>query len=167
MHATLAYPATLTPDEDGRLIVRFPDLPEALTDGADEAEALREACDALSEALLQRVVRGEPIPLPRRLRKGDYQVAPYPNVALKLMLSHVSATVAHPATTLVRALGVDHKEARRLLDPKQPSKADRLSDALAALGYMTTTRLYRAAERGRVDDETDWLGSVARREERA
>ena len=163
MSPILAFAATLTPDEDGRLVVHFPDLPEALTDGADEAEALREASDALSEALLQRLARGEGIPRPRRPRKGEYQVAPYPNVALKMMLSHVSTTVEHPAATLARNLDVDHKEARRLLDPAQPSKADRLSDALAALGYLTTTRLYRVADHGRVEEETDWFGSVAAR----
>ena len=40
-----SYPARLEPDGEGRLVVHFPDLPEALTDGADEAEALTEAAD--------------------------------------------------------------------------------------------------------------------------
>jgi predicted RNase H-like HicB family nuclease len=35
--------ARLEPDEEGRFFVHFPDLPEALTDGADEAESLAEA----------------------------------------------------------------------------------------------------------------------------
>ena len=35
------YPVILEPDEDGRPVVTFPDLPGAVTDGADEAEALR------------------------------------------------------------------------------------------------------------------------------
>lgn len=160
MTPTLAFPATLTPDEDGRFVVHFRDLPEALTDGADEAEALREASDALSEALLQRLDRDAPIPRPSRPRKADYQVAPYPNVALKLMLGHVSAAVDSPAATLARALGVDHKEARRLLDPRHPSKANRLCDALAAFGFMATTHLYRMAGRGRIDDEPDWVRAV-------
>ena len=46
-----SYPAKLEPDADGRLAAHFPALPEALTDGADEAEALRELVDCLSEAL--------------------------------------------------------------------------------------------------------------------
>jgi hypothetical protein len=44
------FPARLEPDEEGRLVVHFPDLPDALTDCADEAEALAEAVDCLSEA---------------------------------------------------------------------------------------------------------------------
>ena len=31
-----AYPFTLTPDEDGRIVVGFPDVQGASTDGADE-----------------------------------------------------------------------------------------------------------------------------------
>ena len=46
-----SFPARLEPDEEGRLVVHFPDLPEALTEGADEAEALAEASDCLSTAL--------------------------------------------------------------------------------------------------------------------
>ena len=42
-----SYPAKLEPDADGRLVVHFPALPEALTDGADEAEALRSSSDKL------------------------------------------------------------------------------------------------------------------------
>jgi antitoxin HicB len=56
------YPATLEPDKEGRVLVRFADLPEALTDGADFGEALFEAADCLSEALASRIVDGEEIP---------------------------------------------------------------------------------------------------------
>jgi antitoxin HicB len=55
------YPARLEPQEDGSLLVQFLDLPEALTDGADRAEALAEAADCLSEALAGRIHRGEEI----------------------------------------------------------------------------------------------------------
>jgi predicted RNase H-like HicB family nuclease len=55
--ASHAYPATITPDEDGRYVVRFPDLTGAVTDGATLAEALSEASDALSEALAAAIDR--------------------------------------------------------------------------------------------------------------
>ena len=81
-----SYPATLEPDEDGRLVVHFPGLPEALTDGADEAEALREAADCLSEALASRIVDGEEIPAPAPLAANQHLVSPDPTIALKVAL---------------------------------------------------------------------------------
>jgi antitoxin HicB len=41
------FPARLEPDEEGRLVVHFPDLPEALSGGADESEALAQAAGLL------------------------------------------------------------------------------------------------------------------------
>ena len=62
-----AYPADIRADDDGRFVVKFPDLPEALTDGATFDEALLEASDCLSEALAGRLVGKEPIPKPSPL----------------------------------------------------------------------------------------------------
>src|SRR5205807_7593083 len=86
MRMICTYPARLEADEDGRLVVHFPDLPEALTDGADEPEALAEAADCLSEALAARIVNDEDIPTPSRLRRGQHLVAPDPTMALKAAL---------------------------------------------------------------------------------
>src|SRR5437762_13211869 len=80
------YPARLEPDEEGRPVVHFPDLPEALTDGADEAEALLEASDCLSEALAGRINRRDDIPSPSPLRQGMQPVEPEPTIALKAAL---------------------------------------------------------------------------------
>jgi len=40
MRHELAYPATFTPDEGGRILVRFVDLPHTATDGKDRVEAM-------------------------------------------------------------------------------------------------------------------------------
>lgn len=45
------YPVTLTPN-DGTVLVTFVDVPEAITFGANEAEALALAVDALETGLL-------------------------------------------------------------------------------------------------------------------
>ncbi len=44
------YPVTMTPD-DGTVLVTFPDVPEAITFGMDEDEALLNAIDALETGL--------------------------------------------------------------------------------------------------------------------
>ena len=59
-----AYPATLTREADGRVVATFLDVPEALTDGAGETEALREAQDALAAALAGYVQARRAIPQP-------------------------------------------------------------------------------------------------------
>ncbi|MCC2665482.1 MAG: type toxin-antitoxin system HicB family antitoxin [Geminicoccaceae bacterium] len=43
----LAYPVVLEPDDNGTLLVTFPDVPEAVTFGEDEGDALKRAVDAL------------------------------------------------------------------------------------------------------------------------
>ena len=59
----LAYPVRLERHPD-TVIVTFPDIPEALTEGATEDEALAEAKDCLVAALGGYVQDGRPIPVP-------------------------------------------------------------------------------------------------------
>lgn len=57
------YPVILTPD-DGTLLVTFPDVPEAITFGENEEEALLNAVDALETALSFYVDARKPLPEP-------------------------------------------------------------------------------------------------------
>jgi antitoxin HicB len=57
------YPVTLTPDGD-TLLVTFADVPEAITFGADEDEALLHGIDALETALSFYVTARKPLPQP-------------------------------------------------------------------------------------------------------
>ena len=128
-----SYPATLELATDGRLLVHFPALPEALTDGADEAEALREAADCLSEALASRIVDGEEIPPPGLVASGQYLVSPDPTIALKAALYEALRRRDMTVADLAERLGMDWHQAARLIDPKRSSKLTSLSAALNAL----------------------------------
>ena len=55
-------PARLQRTGVDEIVVSFRDLPECLTSGADEAEALAEASDALEEAIAGRIDDRESIP---------------------------------------------------------------------------------------------------------
>ena len=129
----LAYPATIRRDSGGRYLVRFRDLPEALTDGATKQDALREASDALSEALAARMIAGEEIPLPSAPRGQDYRIAPEATITLKAGLYKALKELHLSIADLARRLKIDHREARRLLDPRHPTKLPRLRTALAAV----------------------------------
>lgn len=72
MHHDFTYPVTLTPDEiDGGFVVTFADLPEAITQGENIADALAQAADALAEAVAGRIRQGEDIPQPSRPATGQ------------------------------------------------------------------------------------------------
>ena len=136
------FPARLERDEEGRLVVHFPDLPEALTDGADEAEALAEAADCLSEALAGRINRGEEIPPPSRLRRGQHWVAPDPMMALKAALYSALRARKMTVADLARRLDIDDRKAARLIDPRAASRLNDLEVALSALGYAIAIELH-------------------------
>ncbi len=130
-----AYPAKLRKGRDGRITVFFRDLPEALSDGSDEAEALANAADALSEALMARIADNEQVPSPSAPIRREYQIAPEPTVAAKAALHQIVREKKISAAELARRLKIDHKEARRMLDPKHRTKLPRLAEALRATGH--------------------------------
>ena len=136
-----SFPARLESDEAGRFVVHFPDLPEALTDGGDVPEALTEAADCLSEALAGRINRGEEIPPPSRLRRGQHLVAPEPTMALKAALYSALRARGMTIPDLARRLAIDDRQAARLIDPRAASKLTNLDAALSALGYTIAIEL--------------------------
>lgn len=130
-----SFPAALQRQADGSFLVRFPDLPEALTDGATEAEALAEAADCLSEALAGRIRRGEPVPTPSPVAGNMHPVVPDATIALKTALYSVLRDRGMTGADLARDLRIDERKAARLVDPRAASSLASLEDALAALGY--------------------------------
>ena len=141
---TLAYPVTLETDSAGRVLVLFPDFPEAATDGADRAEALAEAPDCLQEAIAGRLARREPVPSPSPAR-GRPTVVPGAIIAAKAALHTVLRDAALTNTALAERLGVAEGEVRRLLDPRHASKIARLEAALGALGQRLEIAVRPAA----------------------
>jgi antitoxin HicB len=130
------YPARFEAQPDGSFLVRFPDLPEALTDGTDYADALTQASDCLSEALAARINRDEELPPPSPLRRGAHPIAPEPTMALKAALYGALRTRKLTVSELARRLDVEYRQAARLVDPRCASKLTSLEAALEALGYQ-------------------------------
>jgi antitoxin HicB len=148
---TLAWRATLVADEEGRIQVRFPNFPEALTDGAHEAEALAEAADCLAEAVAARIADSEDLPAPSAVRRGMYAVPLPPLLAYKAALFSAMRRDGASKSELARRLGIDERDIRRLLDPKyQGSKVERLHAALAACGVAAQITLVQSSRRERL-----------------
>ena len=60
----LNYPVRLIPGEEGLVLVVFPDLPEAVSCGEGEDEAIARAGDVLDIILASYRAEGRPIPRP-------------------------------------------------------------------------------------------------------
>ena len=133
MTQNLAWPTELQPQEDGSILVSYPDIPEALTEGETEAEALAEAQDCLIAALGGYVGarRGIPRPSPARGRA----VVPLPALpAAKVALYGAMRAECVSNSELAARLGVTEGAVRRLLDLEHRSHIGQIEVALGALG---------------------------------
>ena len=143
---TAAYAANFLPEKDGKgFHVRFQDLPEALTEGADFTDTLAQAADCLAEAIAGRIVRGDVIPAPSKLKRGQHPVSVPLYLAPKLALYLAMREKGVNNSVLARRLGVDERVIRRMLDPVHASKPASIQAALAALGKQVTIEIRDAA----------------------
>ncbi|HUC62626.1 MAG TPA: type II toxin-antitoxin system HicB family antitoxin [Alphaproteobacteria bacterium] len=130
-----AYPAALAAAEEGGFVVSFRDVPEAITQGDDEAEALSEGVDALDEAIAARIKHGDDIPPPSPVKHGERLVAVPALTAAQAVLYLAMREQGVTKSELARRLGTTPREAARLTDPRHPSKIARIEAALAVLGH--------------------------------
>ncbi|MCC7275804.1 MAG: hypothetical protein IT561_24250 [Alphaproteobacteria bacterium] len=131
-----AYPCTVDPpDETNRILVAFPDVPEAGDDGATEAEALAGAAGSLVAALQGYVERKRDIPSPSKPKRGQRTIALPALVAAKLELYRAVRERRVSNVALAKLLGLSSEnEARRLLDLEHNSRIAQVEAALAMLG---------------------------------
>ena len=143
-----AYPARLTLDEDGRILIEFPDFPFAATDAADMEDVGTQGTDCLEEALAVCIDEGLPIPVPPDdldswpfdKSSGDPDdwgravLTPGPVIAAKAALYQAVRDAGITKVALAAQLEIGEKEVRRMLDPRHPTKIQTIDRALAALG---------------------------------
>ena len=139
------YPAQFTRDKGGSLMVRFRDLPEAITNGRDVADAIEQAADCLQEDLAGRLVRREAIPRPSKLRRGERRIPVAMYLAPKLALFRAMERSGVNNSELARRLGVTELIVRRMLNPKHETKAGKIEAALRALGKEVVVHVSDAA----------------------
>ena len=145
---TFVYHARFEPGEDHGIVVSFPDVPEAITEGDDEADAYAQAEEALGLALLTYPARGLPLPRAKAHRgEGLVPVAVEAEVAAKLAVIEAVRTSGISKSEFARRIGKDEKEARRILDPKHPTKLTTLTAALRELGQRLVIGVESVAHR--------------------
>ncbi len=143
---TFVYPAKFERgDNSGVLVVTFRDVPEAITQGNGEKDALWQAADCLEEAIAGRIADGREIPKASRAVRGERLIPLPAPMAAKAALYLAMKEAGMSNVQLARKLGCDEREVRRLLDPRHPTKLPRVKEALEVLGKRLVVSVEEAA----------------------
>ena len=134
------YPVTLTPDGD-TVLVSFVDVPEAITFGADEEEALLQAIDALETALSFYVEARKPLPVASKPKRGQRTVRPSALEGAKLGVYQAMTEQGIKKAELARRLGWHTPQVDRLFDLRHASRLDQIEAAAHALGRRLEVRV--------------------------
>lgn len=130
----LDYPVILEAQPEGGFVVTFPDIPEAITQGEDEDEALLYAIDALETALSFYVDDRKPLPTPSKPKRGQQTVRPSALECAKLGVYQAMTEQGIKKSELARRLGWHMPQVDRLFDLRHASRFDQIEAAARALG---------------------------------
>jgi len=97
----MRYPALFTTADEGGFVVTFRDIPEAITQGDTEAEAMEMAEDVLVSSMDFYFDDGRPVPPPSKAQSGERLVELPASVAAKVLLKN--EMLAQHARTLSQA----------------------------------------------------------------
>ncbi|MFZ0301614.1 MAG: type II toxin-antitoxin system HicB family antitoxin [Terracidiphilus sp.] len=127
------YPVNLR--KDGKFIlVTFPDIPEAITQGSNRTEALEMAKEALKLSMEFYFEDMRPVPPSSAPRRGQPVVELPLSVAAKVLLLNEMVRQKVRPIDLARRIGTTKQEVNRLTNLKHTTKIDRIDAALRALG---------------------------------
>ncbi len=135
------FPVVLDPQPEGGFVVIFPNVPEAITQGEDEDEALLVAVDALETALSIYVDARKPLPVPSVPKKGQKTVSPSALECAKLGLYRAMLEQGIRKAELARRLGWHLPQVDRLFDLNHASRLDQIEAAARALGRHVEVRV--------------------------
>jgi antitoxin HicB len=135
----LAYPVNLK--KDGKFIlVGFPDVPEAITQGDNREHALQMAAEALESAIEFYFDDRRAVPRPSAPKKGQPVVELPVSVAAKVLLLNEMLRQKVRSAELARRIGTTPQEVNRLTNIRHASKIDGIAVAMKALGKTLEIR---------------------------
>lgn len=135
------YPVVLEAQPEGGFVVTFPDVPEAITQGDDEDEALLYAADALETALSFYVAGRKPLPAATKPKRGQKTVRPSALECAKLGVYQAMMDQGIRKAELARRLGWHLPQVDRLFDLHHASRLDQIEAAAHALGREVEVRI--------------------------
>lgn len=130
----LDYPVVLEAQPEGGFVVTFPDVPQAITQGEDEEEALLYAVDALETGLSFYMDDRKPLPVPSRPKRGQKTVRPSALECAKLGVYQAMTEQGIKKAELARRLNWHVPQVDRLFDLHHASKFEQIQMAATVLG---------------------------------
>lgn len=135
------YPVNLEAQPEGGYVVTFPDVPEGITQGEDEDEALMYAIEALETALSFYVDARQPLPAVSKAKRGQKTVRPSPLECAKLGVYQAMIELGIKKSELARRLGWHMPQIDRLFDIRHASKFEQIQAAARMLGKRIEIRV--------------------------
>ena len=136
----MKYAAHFEPDTGG-FVVTFRDIPEAITQGDDEADAFDMAKDVLLSSMEHYLDVKRPVPMPSKPKPGERSIElPLSAAAKVLLLNEMLAQDIGPSE-LARRMSTTRQEVNRLIDLRHTTKIDRIAEAFTALGRELDLRV--------------------------
>jgi antitoxin HicB len=139
----------LETQENGWTLVRFPGIPEALTEGASEAEARANALDCVIAALEGYMKAGKPLPRSGTGHSGPDRAVLLSLVTAKLAVSETMRARSWSKVKLAAALGMPENSVRRLLDLRHSSQMWIIDEAMAKMNAELSIDLPKARGKDR------------------
>jgi antitoxin HicB len=127
------YRYTLERQENGWWLVRFPAIPEALTEGETAEAARANALDCVITALEGYMKTGKPLPRDGAGHSGPNRAVLPSLVTAKLAVYETMRVRGWSKVKLAKELGVPENSVRRLLDLNHSSHMWIIDEALAKM----------------------------------
>ena len=141
------YRYRLERQENGWWLVRFPGIPEALTEGKSEKEARDNALDCVLAALEGYMKAGKPLPRQGASYSGTQRAILPSLVTAKLAVYETMRERGWSKLRLAKELGVPENSVRRLLDLRHSSHMWVIDEALAKMNSELAIDLPKARAR--------------------
>ena len=144
------YRYTLERQENGWWLVRFPGIPEALTEGETDEEARSNAVDCVIAALEGYMKAGRPLPRGGAVHTGRDRAVLPSLVTAKLAVYETMRARGWSKLKLAKQLGMPENSVRRLLDLRHSSHMWIVDEALAKMNAELAIDLPRTRARAKV-----------------
>lgn len=118
----------------------FRDIPEAITQGDSDEEAMAMAEDVLVSAMDFYFEDRRPVPAPSAPQPGERLVELPASLAAKALLLNEMIAAGISNAELARRMGTRPQEVQRIVDLHHATKIDTIAKALGALGRQLEIR---------------------------